>query len=74
MQSGANGQGYWEIVKDNAGIATMHAAVTSFGNVILLDRTNVGDSQLPLNNGRCRQNEADRVSVSQSSLTESVNR
>ncbi|XP_024385114.1 aldehyde oxidase GLOX [Physcomitrium patens] len=61
LQSGANGQGYWEIVKDNAGIATMHAAVTSFGNVILLDRTNVGDSQLPLNNGRCRQNEADRA-------------
>lgn len=65
---GVIGQGYWEIVKENAGIATMHAAVTHYGNVILLDRTNIGDSQLPLDNGRCRQNEVDRVSFGSSKL------
>lgn len=56
-------QGSWETVVDNAGISTMHAAVTHYGNVILLDRTNIGDSQLPLPAGVCRDNPADRVST-----------
>jgi len=61
---GANAQGSWETVVANAGIATMHAAVTHYGNVILLDRTNIGDSELPLPTGVCRDNPADRVSSS----------
>lgn len=67
QHSGVNGQGWWEVVVNNAGIATMHAAVTRFGNVVLLDRTNIGDSQLPLPNGVCRNNPQDRVSFGQSS-------
>ncbi len=56
-------QGSWEVVVQNAGISSMHTAVTHFGNVVLLDRTNIGPSQLPLNGGRCRANPADRVST-----------
>lgn len=62
VSSGVRAQGSWETVVNNAGISTMHAAVTHYGNVILLDRTNIGDSQLPLPAGKCRQNPADRVS------------
>lgn len=56
-------QGSWETVVDNAGIASMHSAVTHYGNVILLDRTNIGDSQLPLPAGVCRDNPLDRAST-----------
>ncbi|XP_024393312.1 aldehyde oxidase GLOX [Physcomitrium patens] len=54
-------QGYWETVVDNAGIATMHSAVSHDGNVVLLDRTNVGPSQLNLAPGVCRDNPQDRA-------------
>ncbi len=56
-------QGSWEVVVQDAGISSMHTAVTHFGNVVLLDRTNIGPSQLPLNGGRCRANPDDRVST-----------
>lgn len=47
---GVHGQdlGTWELLVDNAGIAAMHAAVTRFGTVVLLDRTNTGASQIAL--------------------------
>ncbi|KAG0571108.1 hypothetical protein M758_6G202800 [Ceratodon purpureus] len=61
--SGVEGQGYWEVVVPNAGIASMHSAVTHLGSVVLLDRTNIGDSQLPLPNGVCRDNPADRANT-----------
>ncbi|XP_024366413.1 aldehyde oxidase GLOX [Physcomitrium patens] len=53
-------QGYWETVVNNAGISTMHSAVAHDGNVVLLDRTNVGPSQLKLAPDNCRDNLADR--------------
>ena len=59
--SGVEAQGYWEVVVPDAGIASMHSAVTHYGNVVLLDRTNIGDSQLPLPPGVCRDNPLDRV-------------
>lgn len=40
--------GTWEIVVENAGIASMHAAVTNYGTVVLLDRTNTGATQIAL--------------------------
>jgi hypothetical protein len=40
--------GTWELVVPNAGIAAMHAAVTRYGTVVLLDRTNIGASQIAL--------------------------
>jgi hypothetical protein len=58
----AAGGGSWEVVVQNAGIASMHTAVTHFGNVVLLDRTNIGPSLLPLPKGICRDNRLDRVS------------
>jgi hypothetical protein len=61
MVVAVDAQGYWETVVNNAGIATMHSAVTHYGNVVLLDRTNVGPSQLDLAKGVCRDNPADRV-------------
>ncbi|KAG0575721.1 hypothetical protein KC19_5G025700 [Ceratodon purpureus] len=53
---GVHGQdlGTWEILLANAGIASMHAAVTNYGTVVLLDRTNIGASQIALPNGTCR--------------------
>jgi hypothetical protein len=54
-------QGFWQTVVNNAGIASMHTAVTHYGNVVLLDRTNIGPSQLPAT--KCRDNSADLVSV-----------
>jgi hypothetical protein len=40
--------GTWQLVVENAGIAAMHAGVTRFGTVVLLDRTNIGASQIAL--------------------------
>ncbi|XP_024400855.1 aldehyde oxidase GLOX [Physcomitrium patens] len=54
---------WYETVVENAGISTMHAAVTNTGSVILLDRTNIGDSQLSLPNGVCRDNPEDRANT-----------
>lgn len=46
--------GSWEVLLENAGIASMHTAVTSFGTVVLLDRTDIGPSELHFPAGRCR--------------------
>lgn len=61
LQSVVDAQGSWQTVVNNAGIASMHTAVTHYGNVVLLDRTNIGPSQLPAT--KCRDNPADLVSV-----------
>ncbi|MCO5563644.1 hypothetical protein L7F22_017291 [Adiantum nelumboides] len=37
----------------------MHTAVTHYGNVVFLDRTNIGPSQINLTNGVCRDNAND---------------
>ncbi|CAA6656777.1 unnamed protein product [Spirodela intermedia] len=34
--------GTWELLVQDAGIASMHSAVTRFGTVVLLDRTDIG--------------------------------
>jgi len=62
VAAAAGNGGSWQVVVQNAGIASMHTAVTHFGNVVLLDRTNIGPSQLPLPPGVCRNNSQDRVS------------
>ena len=56
------GQGSWQLLQKNAGIASMHSAVTRFDQVIFLDRTNIGPSQIRLPNGRCRQLPLERIS------------
>lgn len=48
-------QGSWELINENAGIASMHAAVTRFSNVVMLDRTNIGASRINLTAGKCRE-------------------
>lgn len=55
----ANAQGSWELLLADAGIASMHTAVTHYGNVIFLDRTDIGPSQINLTNGVCRDNPND---------------
>ena len=45
-QSGLPGS--WEIVVPDAGVASMHAGLTRYGNVVLLDRTDIGATTLPL--------------------------
>jgi hypothetical protein len=54
-------QGSWEVVVENAGIASMHTAVTYYGTVVLLDRTDIGASQLPLPDGECRTDPNDET-------------
>ncbi|KAI8556718.1 hypothetical protein RHMOL_Rhmol05G0275900 [Rhododendron molle] len=55
--------GTWEVIVQNAGIAAMHAAVTWFNTVVLLDRTDIGASNLslPIVNGvqQCRHDPND---------------
>lgn len=61
MVSGAAAQGSWDVIVENAGIASMHTAITHYDEAILLDRTNIGPSQISLPNGDCRQNAEDRA-------------
>lgn len=56
------GQGGWQTIQKNAGIASMHSAVTHFDQVILLDRTNVGPSKIKLPGGKCRIQPLERIS------------
>jgi len=56
-------QGTWEVIVNNAGIASMHTAVTRFNTAVLLDRTDIGPSQLPLPDGICRTDPNDEASV-----------
>ncbi|OVA17764.1 Glyoxal oxidase [Macleaya cordata] len=53
--------GTWELLVPNAGIASMHTAVTRYGTVILLDRTNIGPSRRMLRKGHCRYDPNDRI-------------
>jgi hypothetical protein len=54
-------QGGWDVIVDNAGIASMHTAVTHYNTAVLLDRTDIGPSQLPLPDGVCRNDANDEV-------------
>ncbi|CAN1135111.1 Aldehyde oxidase GLOX [Linum perenne] len=53
--------GTWELLVPNAGVASMHTAVTRFNTVVLLDRTNIGPSRKLLPNPRCRVDPHDAV-------------
>ncbi|PIA54563.1 hypothetical protein AQUCO_00900849v1 [Aquilegia coerulea] len=53
--------GTWELLVPNAGIASMHTAVTHYNTVILLDRTNIGPTRKMLPKGHCRDDPNDRV-------------
>ncbi|GMH23061.1 hypothetical protein Nepgr_024904 [Nepenthes gracilis] len=54
--------GTWELLVADAGIASMHTAVTHFGTVVLLDRTNNGPTRKRLLKSQCRQGSNDTVS------------
>ncbi|KAE8728866.1 dynein light chain LC6, flagellar outer arm-like [Hibiscus syriacus] len=51
--------GAWELLVPNAGVASMHTAVTRFNTVVLLDRTNIGPSRKMLPKGHCRYDRND---------------
>ncbi|GLT37521.1 hypothetical protein SLA2020_118320 [Shorea laevis] len=53
--------GKWELLVSNAGIASMHTAVTRFNTVVLLDRTDIGPSRKMLPKGHCRYEPRDAV-------------
>ncbi|KAG0504603.1 hypothetical protein KC19_8G131600 [Ceratodon purpureus] len=57
---GISAQGTWQLLVQKAGIASMHTAITHYDTAILLDRTNIGASQIALPNGQCRQNAEDK--------------
>lgn len=50
MDSLADLLGTWDLLAANAGISSMHTAVTHFNTVVLLDRTNHG----PQNTSECK--------------------
>lgn len=56
---GDAGGGSWELLLQNAGIASMHTALTHFGTLVLLDRTDIGASLLNLPDGTCRNDPLD---------------
>jgi hypothetical protein len=66
-------QGTWEILVENAGIASMHTAITRFNTAVLLDRTDIGASQLALPNGECRNDGQDEVIITCDSSSLSSN-
>ncbi|KAK7390477.1 hypothetical protein VNO78_25783 [Psophocarpus tetragonolobus] len=53
--------GKWELLVEDAGVASMHTVVTRFNTAVLLDRTNIGPSRKLLPKGRCRRDENDAV-------------
>jgi hypothetical protein len=53
--------GTWDLLLKNAGIASMHTMITHYNTAILLDRTNIGKSQIRLPNGRCRNRKDEQV-------------
>lgn len=64
-------QGTWEQLLDNAGISSMHTAITHYDTAILLDRTNIGASDIRLPDGKCRVNE-DELSLQRDCTAHSV--
>ncbi|XP_024395291.1 aldehyde oxidase GLOX [Physcomitrium patens] len=56
------GQGTWQMLQRNAGVSAMHTAVTRFDTAIMLDRTNIGPSQIRLPGKRCRKQPLERFS------------
>nr|XP_043635840.1 aldehyde oxidase GLOX [Erigeron canadensis] len=61
QSSHADLPGTWELLVPNAGISSMHTAVTRFNTVVLLDRTNIGPTRKRLQKGRCRVDPQDPV-------------
>ncbi|KAG2380653.1 Aldehyde oxidase [Vigna angularis] len=53
--------GTWEVLVADAGIASMHTAVTRFNTAVLLDRTNIGPSRKLLPKGQCRYDRNDAL-------------
>lgn len=40
--------GTWQLLLPNAGIAAMHTALTRYGTLVMIDRTDIGASQINL--------------------------
>jgi hypothetical protein len=59
VQGSAGQQATWAVLNENVGIASMHTAVTHTGQVLFLDRTDIGPSLINLANGVCRDNQRD---------------
>ncbi|KAI8556741.1 hypothetical protein RHMOL_Rhmol05G0278200 [Rhododendron molle] len=60
IPTSAKDLGTWELLVENAGIASMHTAVTRYNTVVLLDRTDIGATELMLPNGKCRYDANDQ--------------
>ncbi|KAK9930903.1 hypothetical protein M0R45_018207 [Rubus argutus] len=53
--------GKWQLLLKNVGISAMHMQLLHNDRVVMFDRTDFGKSNLPLPNGRCRNNPNDLV-------------
>uniref|UniRef100_A0A0D9VS44 Galactose oxidase-like Early set domain-containing protein n=1 Tax=Leersia perrieri TaxID=77586 RepID=A0A0D9VS44_9ORYZ len=57
--SGAGGR--WELLQSSIGVSAMHMQLLHNDRVIIFDRTDFGQSNLSLPDGRCRRNPRERV-------------
>ncbi|KAH0779179.1 hypothetical protein KY290_005606 [Solanum tuberosum] len=61
VPSRADLPGTWELLVPDAGIASMHTAVTHYNTVVLLDRTDIGPSRKRLPPHHCRNDPNDPI-------------
>ncbi|XVF73866.1 hypothetical protein PTKIN_Ptkin13bG0015800 [Pterospermum kingtungense] len=51
--------GRWQLLQKSIGISAMHMQLLRNDRIVMFDRTDFGPSQLPLPNGKCRNDPAD---------------
>ncbi|XP_021759647.1 aldehyde oxidase GLOX-like [Chenopodium quinoa] len=57
----ATGGGRWQLLQNSIGISAMHMQLLNDDRVIIFDRTDFGESRLPLPNGHCRRDSNDEA-------------
>uniref|UniRef100_A0ACD5XE71 Uncharacterized protein n=1 Tax=Avena sativa TaxID=4498 RepID=A0ACD5XE71_AVESA len=57
----ASGGGRWDLLQRSIGVSAMHMQLLHNDRVIIFDRTDFGQSNLSLPDGRCRRNPRERV-------------
>ncbi|XP_010263908.1 PREDICTED: aldehyde oxidase GLOX1-like [Nelumbo nucifera] len=57
----AGGGGKWDLLQQSIGISAMHMQLLNNDRVVIFDRTDFGESKLPLPDGKCRNDPNDTV-------------
>ncbi|KAE8803149.1 WSC domain-containing protein [Hordeum vulgare] len=61
LATAASGGGRWDVLQRSIGVSAMHMQLLHNDRVIIFDRTDFGQSNLSLPDGRCRRNPRERV-------------